>query len=146
MNCDPLLVTKQDKYVAVLITCKRKGSSSRLRRLRIRNSHPAHVKDGAVGALCYFSISCFHGKGFKKVNSGRSRAFLRDGMLHYKRKWNDRIVGASPNGLALKILSHSEAVKRFLQQNPFISERNGALNGEVFVDKEKTIFIKNSNR
>ena len=137
-NCDLLLVTKQEKHIAGILIAYEK-SGPRLWSLGVRDSNPEYIKDGAVGALFYFSISYLHEKGFTKVEFGRSRPFLRDGVLRYKRKWDQRIVGTSPNWLALKILSYPDAVKVFLQQNPFIFENRGSLNGAVFVDEENSL-------
>jgi hypothetical protein len=140
-NCDLLLITKQEKEIAgILIVYEKSGP--RLWSLGIQDSNMEYIKDGAVGALFYFSINYLHEKGFTKVKFGESRAFLRDGVLQYKKKWSQKIVGTSENGYALKILSHSEAVKGFLQQNPFIFESNGTLYGAVFMDEENPILYK----
>jgi len=137
-NCDLLLVTKQEKHIAGILIAYEK-SVPRLWSLGVRDSNPEYIKDGAVGALFYFSMAYLRDKGFKKVKFGRSRAFLRDGVLHYKRKWNQRIVGTSKNGFALKVISCSEAVKVFLHQNPFIFESRGSLHGAIFMDEEKAL-------
>ena len=140
-NCDLLLVTKQGKRIAgVLIAYDKTGA--RLWSLGIRDSNPEYIKDGAVGALFYFSLCYLRERGFTKVNFGQSRAFLSDGVLQYKKKWSQRIVGTSRQGFALKVLSYTGAAKAFLQENPFIFESQGILNGAVFVDVDKPLSSK----
>jgi hypothetical protein len=140
-SCDLLLVTKQKKHIAGILIAYEK-SGPRLWSLGIRDSNPEYIKDGAVGALFYFSISYLHEKGFKKVNFGRSRAFLRDGVLQYKRKWSQRIVDTSQSRIALKVLSNTNPVKAFLRNNPFIFESNDDLNSAIFLVKEKELSTK----
>jgi hypothetical protein len=132
-NCDLLLVKKQETYIAgILIVYSKSGPS--LWSLGIRDGNPQFVRDGAVAALYHFSFKYLEDKGFTKVKSGNSRAFLRDGVLQYKRKWSQKIIGTSRDWFVLKVLSYQGAAGSFLQENPFIFEKRGCLHGAVFVD------------
>ena len=140
-NCDLLLITKQEKRIAgSLIVYEETGP--RLWAPGNRDSNRHYLKDGARGALYHFSFLFLKEKGYTTVNLGRSKAFLRDGVLQYKRKWSQRIVATSPYVYALKIISFTNGAKAFLQQNPFIFENGGTLNGAVFVDEEKALTSK----
>lgn len=139
--CELLLVLKNENHIAgILIIYEKTGPC--LWSLDIRDSNPEYIKSGAVRALFYFSLLHLKDKGFKHVNFGTSRAFTRDGVLRYKKKWLQKIVGTSANWFALKLLSRSEAVNCFLQQNPFIFDSNGALNCAVFVDGDFTLTLE----
>jgi hypothetical protein len=132
-NCDLLLVTKQDKSIAGTLIAYEKGSS-RLWSQGIRDGNLDYVKEGAATAFYHFSLLYLEDKGFTKVKSGNSRAFLRDGVLQYKRKWSQKIIGTSRDWFVLKVLSYQGAAGSFLQENPFIFEKRGCLHGAVFVD------------
>jgi hypothetical protein len=140
-NCELLLVTKQEKYIAGILIAYEK-SGPRLWSLGVRDSNPEYIKAGAIGALFYFSMGYLRNKGFKKGNFGLSRAFLRDGVLQYKRKWSQRIVNTTSYVFALKVLSFTSGTKAFLQKNPFIFENGGILNGAIFVDGDKKLTLK----
>ena len=137
-KCDLLLVTKQAKRIAgTLIVYEKTGPRRWV--LGIRDGNREYLKDGAVGAISHFSLRYLHDKGFTKVNLGYSKSFLRDGVLQYKRKWSQRIVGAYGNEFALKVISYTDATKAFLQKNPFIFKRHGCLHGATFVDGDDAL-------
>lgn len=140
-KCELLLVKKQQKRIAGLLIAYEK-EEPRLWSLGVRDANQEYLKDGAVGALFYFSMCYLNEKGFTKVNFGQSRAFLNDGVFQYKKKWSQRIVGTSLEWFAFKVLSYTAPVKAFLQENPFIFENKGVLNGALFVDGEKPLSLK----
>jgi hypothetical protein len=141
-NCDLLLITKQEERIAgSLIVYEKTGPRFWLP--GIRDANRDYLKAGARGALYHYSFLYLKEKGFTKVKPGRSKAFLLDGVLQYKRKWSQRIVGTSSYVYALKVLSYTDGAKAFLQQNPFIFENGGILNGAVFLDEEKALTPKN---
>ena len=137
-NGELLLVKKQDTFIGgSLILYEKNGPH--LFRGGILNGDRKYINDGAMAALYNFSYIYMVEKGFKKVNLGLSRPFLRDGVLRYKRKWSLRISGSYFNGFALKVLSDSSATRCFLQNNPFIFENNGVLYGAIFVDNKEPL-------
>lgn len=140
-NCDLLLITKQEERIAgFLIVYEKTGP--RLWVSGIRDANREYVKDGVMGALYHFSFLYLKDKGFTKVKLGLSKAFLSDGVLQYKKKWSQKIVGTSSDWFALKILSYQGAAGSFLQKNPFIFESRGSLSGAVFVDTERPLSAK----
>jgi len=144
-NGELLLVTKQQKHIAgILIRYSKAGPC--LSSLGIWHGNWKYVRYGAAGALYYFSLRYLEDKGFSKVDCGLSRAFLRDGVLRYKKKWGQRIVGMSSNMFALKVLSYTAATRAFLVNNPFIFEYRGSSNGAVFVDTEKLLLPQELER
>jgi hypothetical protein len=105
----------------------------------IRDGNRQYVEDGAGSALYHFSLQYLHEQGHKKAFLGWSRAFLRNGVLVFKKRLSQRIVGANDNGFALKILADTPAAKSFLCNNPFLFKRRGELLGAVFVDGQQTL-------
>ncbi|MCE9612697.1 MAG: hypothetical protein K8T26_00380 [Lentisphaerae bacterium] len=92
----------------------------------------AFLTDGASGALYHFAFEYLAAKGYTRAGLGLSRAFLNDGILRYKRKWGQRIIGADPNRFALRILHPSPAVARILQEHPFVFTQGTGLYSAVF--------------
>jgi hypothetical protein len=136
-NSELLLVKKQEKRIAGILIAYEEVP--RLWSLGVRDSNPEYIKDGAVGALFYYSLLYLKGKGYSTINFGLSRPFLRDGVLQYKRKWTQRIVGTTSYGYALKVLNYTDPAKAFLQKNPFIFESHEELQGAVFVNADKAL-------
>jgi hypothetical protein len=93
------------------------------------------VKEGAVGASYFFSLSRAKEKGYTRVNLGGSRPFLKDGVLNYKRQWALKLSSEFQTGFLLNISSMSEGIKGFLMNNPFIYLDKSGLNGAAFIDR-----------
>jgi hypothetical protein len=106
----------------------------RLWSLGVRDGDRQLVREGVLAALYHFSFQHLEARGFTRLHLGSCRAFLHDGVLKYKSRLSQSIIGSSWKGFALKILSDTPATRAFLLNNPFIFESNGALNGAVFVD------------
>jgi hypothetical protein len=132
---DLLLVKKKEEYIGGMII-EYENKCPTLFSLGVRDGNPDYLKDGTVAALYYFSSLYLEEKGFLKMKSGYSRAFLNDGVLRLKRKWGQRILHSEPSGFALKVLSDTSATKSFLCNNPFIFQNNEHLCGAVFIDKD----------
>jgi hypothetical protein len=97
-------------------------------------------RDGALAATYYFAFQYLEGKGYNSVNLGGSKPFIRDGVLKYKTKLSQRIIGTEPNdGFMLKAVSDTAATRSFFCSDPFIFESHGQLNGAIFVDTEKLL-------
>jgi hypothetical protein len=132
-ECDLLLVKKKnqpDRHIAGMLILY-DPAEPRLWSLGVRKGH---FQNGLMPALYHFSFQHLMAKGFLRVNTGASRAFLRDGVLKFKRKMSQTITDFTWKGLALKIISFTPATKNFLQNNPFIFQAGGAWHGAVFVD------------
>jgi hypothetical protein len=97
------------------------------------------VQQGMLAALYIFCFEYLHEKGFKHVNMGGSRPFLRDGVLKFKRKFSQTVTNGRWEGFSLKILSLTPVVRTFLMNNPFIFFTRGLLHGAVFTDTPLTV-------
>ena len=132
-----LLVKNKEKYLAasvVEITNKKfhpKFSG-------ILNGETGLLKKDVLCALYYFYFLEAQNKGCPIVDLGLSKAFLNDGVLKYKVKWNTKIEfdKRRSNIYAFKFCRSSEAVKNFLINNPFISIEGNNLAGNVFFDSD----------
>jgi hypothetical protein len=140
-NSDLLLVKKRgqpDRHIAgILIVYEPTGP--RLWSLGIRDGNLDYVREGVVAALYHFSIHYLMAKGFLRINIGGSRPFLQNGVLQFKRKMSQTIIGSSWEGFALKILSYTPATKAFLQNNPFIFVSDDVLYGAIFTDFDRPL-------
>jgi hypothetical protein len=126
-----LLVTRQGVPVAgQLIDYAR--PVPQLLVLGVRDARPELVHEGVIGALYHFGLRHLESRGFRRVEVGKSRAFLNDGILRYKKKLGLRLLGPVEGCFYLRVLRHTEATKTFLQANPLIFVRDGALYGAVF--------------
>lgn len=136
-KCELLLVKKQEKRIAGILIAYEEVP--RLWSLGVRDSNPEYIRDGAVGALFYYSLLYLKEIGYTTITFGMSRAFLRDGVLRYKKKWSQKIVGKTSYGYALKVLTYTDPAKAFLQENPFIFDNHEDLQGAVFVNADKSL-------
>ena len=137
-DCELLLIKKEKEYIAgMLIAYNYTKKQARLWCLGVKDGNSDYIKDGAIGAILYFSLLHLKEKGYKRVRVGGSRAFLKDGVLRYKKKWGQKIVCTDKIGFLikpLKPLSKTPAVKGFLSNNPFIYVHKNRFNSAVFVE------------
>lgn len=140
-HCELLLVKMQDEYIAGCMIAYN-DELPRLKSLGVRDGDLKYMRCGATGALYFFSMIYLQGKGFSKYELGGSRAFLHDGVLQYKKKWGQGIIGMTSEIFALKVVGDSAATRSFLSSNPFIFEQDGALNGAVFIDSDDKLDLK----
>ena len=138
-SCTLLLIKKGEECIAgMLLDCTNKVV--RFRSLGVKDGNSDYVKkDGAIGALFYFSIQYLQEKGFKRIDFGGSRAFLKDGGLRYKRKWGPEVIDKREKGFLIRPLSKTTGMKGFLLNNPFIYVDKMRLNGAVFVDADQSL-------
>lgn len=94
--------------------------------LGVKDGNMDYVKQGAIGAIYHFFAHYAQQNGYKYLNFGKSRAFLKDGILSFKKKWGMKIVGSSDTGFVISASSSANGAKGFLLHNPFI-----------FLDKDK---------
>ena len=136
-----LLVRRQGEYISgQLITYE--NSCMSLRILGVRDGNWDYVRDGAVAALYEFALGHAEEKGCRKVRFYKSRAFLEDGVLRFKRTMSQRIVEADDCKSLLRIESASPAARAFLENSPFIFERFGQLHGAVFLNGETPLTVE----
>lgn len=127
-----LLIKQGDDYIAgENLLFEDKGV--RAWSLGVKDGNHDYVRDGALGALYYYKINYLTSRGYDRYNAGASRAFLKDGVLQYKKKWGLKLIGARPGGFWLRIPRKSESSTAFLLNNPFIHRKGGCLHGLIFL-------------
>jgi len=104
----------------------------RLRSIGVRDGDRRYLKLGALTALYHFSCQYLAEKGFESVSLGLSLAFLRDGVLRYKRKRDHTTIGTAADRIALKVVAETAAGKSFLQNNPSSSRHRDSCRGPCF--------------
>jgi hypothetical protein len=103
----------------------------------VKDGNHEYVKLGALNALYYFSFVFLKERGYEKVDIGSSRAFLEDGALNYKKKWNPKIDRKYEGGFFVSVSKATRAVKEFLINNPFMYADKTGINGAIFVDNNQ---------
>lgn len=142
-NCELLLIKKEKEYIAGILLAYSKNGVC-LWSIGVKNDNLDYVKAGAIGALFYFSVLHLKEKGFKKVNFGLSRPFLKDGVLQYKKKWEMRVVESNippKAGFIIKPLTKAAVIRAFFLNNPFICMDKGRFNGVIFAESDQS-FLK----
>lgn len=131
-KCILLLVKKQSKSIAggVILTS---GDLPRLWSNGLRDANPLYKKEGAIYATWYFSSKYLVKQGYKKMHVGLTRSFLRDGVLQYKKKWNNKIIDWDRKGFIIKPLHLLDSVKGFFINNPFVHIHKDQPCGAIFI-------------
>lgn len=101
-----------------------------------------YVRLGAFTAAYYYSIMHFEKKGYSKMSLGRTRSFLNDGVLQYKRRWSMKIISPQKNRFFIVPAAYTEGVVSFMNNNPFITEENGRLVSNVFLAENEEYDVK----
>ena len=114
------------------------ASAPRLWSVGVLNGDRELVRAGVLAALYYLSFQYLAKQGFTRLNLGGSRPFFNDGILRYKRRYQQRLTHWVWEGTELKIARLTPAVKSFLRQNPFIFRSKGQMHGAVFADAPMT--------
>jgi hypothetical protein len=112
----------------------------------VRDGDRDYLQKGALAAVYHFCFQYLAAKHFSSVSLGLSRAFLNDGILRYKHKWAQRLVGTVPDRIAWKVIAETPASKSFLQNNPFIFEKSGKLYGAVFLADQDPVTTDHAER
>ena len=140
-NCDLIFIKSKEEYIGgCLIGYAEKRA--RLWCMGVKNGNRDYLQQGVVGAIYYFSVCYLKDRGFRKAELGGARAFLKDGVLQYKKKWGMRITVASPTGFLVNILPEKKSAKGFFLNNPFIYMDNGKLEGAVFIENDPLLSEK----
>jgi hypothetical protein len=99
------------------------------------------VKEGVIAAQYYFVILWAQEQGCKRVDFGRSRAVLDDGVFRYKRKWGTEVVHDwwGHTEIAVHVSDWNPQVLEFLTKHPFISSERGQLKGMIVLDRSSLV-------
>ncbi len=103
----------------------------------MKDANTEYTQNGVIGAIYHFCFEYLRQKGCDTVNLGRSRSFLNDGVLKYKRKWGMKVVSSSDTSFLLGVSSLTEGVKGFLSNNPFVYIDKTGLNAAIFLEPGK---------
>jgi hypothetical protein len=134
-KCVLLLVKKDGTDIAGIMVSNSK-TRGHLWALGVKNGNSEYIKEGAIGALYYYALQYLQQKDCRTVDAGTTRAFLKDGVLRYKKKWGLKIIRDSPAGFFIKTMDGSAGVRGFLLNNPFITTDNAGLGAVVFTEEE----------
>jgi len=104
----------------------------------IKDGNQEYLRRRVAGASDYFIIKYAIEKKFETLDFGLCRAFLNDGVLRYKRKWNMTLNYNGQNTMffGFKIRNLNDGVKNFLERNPFSFYKDRKLEGFVYIPKE----------
>jgi hypothetical protein len=131
-DCDLLLVKQGQEYLGGMIIYQGK-KDIRLLVLGVKDSDRDFSSLGVISALYYFSYIHLKQKGYPNINLGGTRAFLDDGLLNYKKKWEPYFDNTIVSGFfSLSVQMKNEAVRGFLVNNPFIFVYDHKFNGAIF--------------
>lgn len=133
-----LLIKMNDEYVAAENHLY-KGNHVKVWSLGVKDGNLDLLRYGVIGALYYFRYKHLHKKGFKRIDAGLTRAFIKDGALRYKKKWGMEVINTKAGGFWLWLRKPSCGVKSFLKNNPFIFEQKGELHRAVFLKDIKEL-------
>lgn len=136
-----LLLKEKDtrKYLAASIVYIRKGVLHVVK-LGLLNGDAGLLKKRVLAALYLSYFEFMVERGLRSVHFGASRAFLNDGVLKYKSKWNTQLEfkETRSNIFIFKIHRPSERMNTFLIENPFISLEGRELTGNIFIADHDT--------
>lgn len=138
-SLNDLLLIKQGDEDRAGVVLSYHRDRARLWFLGVKDGDLNYVRDGAIGALFYFSIQYLAEKGITKIDFGASRSFLKDGVLRFKRKWNQIISRERKMLFLFKPLSITGGAKAFFLNNPFIYEDKTGLNGAIFLTNDQSL-------
>jgi hypothetical protein len=148
-TCDLIFIRKGEERLGGSLIRYSKDKAE-LWFLGIKDGDPELLKHGVTAALYYFPMQYLQTKGIRRVDFGPSRPFFRNGVLQYKRKWDQRLSGISAHGFVVRPLSMGAAVKGFFCNNPFIYPEGSKLNGAIFIDDDELLspefFVKTSKQ
>lgn len=135
-NGDLLFIKKDNEYIAGELIVYDENRP-RLAGLGVKDGNTDYLKVGVMAALYLFAIKYLKQKGCKKLHFGISRAFLKDGVLQYKKRWRLQVVNDKEIGFLIKPLSMSDGVKDFFLRNPFIYFDQGKFYGAIFMENDQ---------
>jgi len=137
-ECELLRVTQNGCNIAGSLIAY-DDQSPRLWSAGILDADRRYLKMGAGTAIYLFSFQHLLGKGHRRINIGRSRAFLNDGALYFKKRLGLTFTEASNNGFVLRVNALSDGARRCLGANPFVFFNRSKLHAAVFVRADSLV-------
>lgn len=128
-----ILIKKQGEYISGMLVSY-DGELATMPYLGVRDGSWELVSEGAISSGYEFALQHLEAIGCPKLIFGQSRAFLKDGVLQFKKKYGHKIMSAAIHKFLTRVVFDTDATRAFLQNNPFIIENSGELHGIVFLD------------
>jgi hypothetical protein len=132
-----LLVSRNGQRVGGALN-RAAGDTYEILYFGILDGEEARLHDGTTSANYFFSYLEACRRDFRRLDLGRCRPFLNDGIMYCKRKWKGRLVADPavnrPIQLALGRLNH--AACHVLERDPFVVCINGRLTGMVYLGEQ----------
>ena len=127
-----ILVKKQDKYLCGNIISY-KDTIARMPFLGVLDGNHDLVAEGVLAAVYECFLQHVEKKGLLSADLGESRAFIKDGVLAFKKKFGYTIFNTSIHKYLVRIVSDNPATRAFLENNLFIFQHAGNCYGAVFL-------------
>ena len=139
-----LLVKKGYDYVSGNMLVRISDDTIFAHSLGITEGNIEYLKAGALTAVYYFAILWAKKMGYKWMDFGHCRSFLKDGVFKYKKYWGMEIkISERVTGIfGIKICNYCQGVQNFLENNPFVFIDQGKLKGLIFVNNSHEISFK----
>jgi hypothetical protein len=112
--------------------------------LGITEGRIEYLKAGALTALYYFTILWAKERGYKWVDFGHCRSFLKDGPFNHKKHWGMeiRVSARVRDVFGVKVSNYHQGVQTFLEKSPFIFIDQEKLKGLIFVAQNHPLTLK----
>ena len=108
-----------------------------LRDSGVLGGSPELKKRAAVTATYLFAVEYLASKGCSKVGVGRSRSFLNDGVLNFKRKFRPVVSSGSADCALIRIYQLDNATRSMLCSSPCVSWQGRELRRTYFRDMSR---------
>jgi hypothetical protein len=135
-KCELLLIKKEEEHISGQVIVFEENSP-KLLILGIKDGNPHYLRYGAGAAGYYLASSYLAKRGYKSLNLGGSRPFLKDGVLQFKKRRGLRLTSKDKKGFLVKPLSPSTGLKGFFLRNPFIYTHRERLYAAIFVEEDE---------
>lgn len=127
-----LLLHKDGECIAGSLFVDMGKRRARARMVGVKDGDERYVRMGALAALYYFEIQHLIERSYERLHYGASRAFLRDGLLSFKKKFRPRIVDRDAWVFHVEVARWTPGVRAFFTANPFITIEDGSYVGNFF--------------
>jgi Acetyltransferase (GNAT) domain len=126
-----LLVTREGEDIAGSILLY-VGGQAHAWKLGVSEGDRRLISAGALSAVHFFQLEHLKNRGYQKIYSGGTRAFVNDGGYQHKRKWGMALDCAWRDGFLISPRKKNAGVNAFLQNNPFIYVHDGRHRCAIF--------------
>ena len=111
----------------------------------IKEGKTEYLKQGALAASYYFTITWAKERGYKLIDFGQCRPFFNDGVFCYKKKWSMEIESKKSKRMkaiyGIKICNLNQGARDFLARNPFIFIDQDKLKGLILTEQNHPLTL-----